>query len=133
MIWADLVRYRIERAQETLEDARKLYEAGSYRSAVNRAYYVIFYAGLAVLATKKLGTSKHSGVISLFNKEFVKTGLMSVESSKIYHKAFEMPLEGDYKDFSLISKEDAKALMAGAQEFLIEVQKYLSEHKEQGK
>ena len=129
MIWDDLIGYRIERAQETLEDARKLYEAGSYRSAVNRAYYVMFYATLAVLATKKLGTSKHSGAISLFNKEFVKTGLLSVESSKLYHKAFDMRLEGDYKDFSLITNEDAETLIAGAQEFLIEVQKYLSEHK----
>ncbi len=129
MIWDDLIGYRIERAQETLEDARKLYEAGSYRSAVNRAYYVMFYATLAVLATKKLGTSKHSGAISLFNKEFVKTGLLSVESSKLYHKAFAMRLEGDYKDFSLITNEDAETLIAGAQEFLIEVQKYLSENK----
>ncbi|NJN63373.1 MAG: hypothetical protein HC795_19310 [Coleofasciculaceae cyanobacterium RL_1_1] len=35
----------------------------------------MFYALLGLLATKGLGTSKHSGVISLFDREFVRTGI----------------------------------------------------------
>ncbi|MBU1599651.1 HEPN domain-containing protein [bacterium] len=37
--------------------------------------YAIFSAARALLATKDLDSSKHSGVISLFNQHFVKTGV----------------------------------------------------------
>jgi len=35
----DLARLRIERAEETLQDAKRLLADGSLRSAVNRFYY----------------------------------------------------------------------------------------------
>ena len=68
-----LIAYRFEHAAETLEVARGLSAAGHYRDAVNRAYYAMFYCGLALRASKGLGTSKHSGGLSLFNRYFVKT------------------------------------------------------------
>jgi len=72
---AFLVERRFAQAKETLEAADELFSAGHYRDAVNCGYYSIFYAGLALLATRMLGTSKHSGVISLFGEHFIKTGL----------------------------------------------------------
>ena len=47
-----LIQYRMERATESLNDARlMLAQSGSYASAVNRAYYAMFYAALALLIT----------------------------------------------------------------------------------
>jgi len=69
-----LVTYRLEQADESLDAARVLLEKKLDRPAVNRAYYAMFYAVLALLATRKQETSKHSGAISLFDKEFVKSG-----------------------------------------------------------
>jgi uncharacterized protein (UPF0332 family) len=43
-----LVTYRLEQAEETLRAARDLSVAGHYRDAVNRAYYAMFYCGLAL-------------------------------------------------------------------------------------
>ena len=37
----DLVRYRIERARETLEDARILEKSKRWKASVNRLYYAI--------------------------------------------------------------------------------------------
>jgi uncharacterized protein (UPF0332 family) len=48
---------------------------------VNRAYYAIFYAANAMLATKGLERSKHSGVIATFRQHFVKTGMVEPDSS----------------------------------------------------
>ena len=45
-----LALYRLERAKELIDDSRKLFESGSYKSSNNRAYYAIFYAMRAVLA-----------------------------------------------------------------------------------
>jgi len=61
----DLLRYRLEQAHETLREAELLLDGAALRGTVNRAYYAMFYALLALLATRQLGTSKHSGVISL--------------------------------------------------------------------
>ena len=63
-----LVNYRLEQAQTALEDGKFLLEGGrSLQSIVNRTYYAMFYAALALL--QKIGKvpSKHTGVISLFD------------------------------------------------------------------
>lgn len=47
-----LVRYRLDQAQTALDDARFLLEGGrSAMSIVNRSYYAMFYASLALLQT----------------------------------------------------------------------------------
>jgi len=49
-----------------------------------------FMVGLALLATRMLGTSKHSGVIGLFGKHFVKTGEFSPEAGRHLREAFDV-------------------------------------------
>jgi len=59
-----LIAYRLDQAEETLDAARELSATAHHRDAVNRACYAMFYSGLALLALKGLGASKHSGVLS---------------------------------------------------------------------
>jgi uncharacterized protein (UPF0332 family) len=75
----DLLRYRMEQAQETLREAEILLNEDAWRGTVNRAYYAMFYALLALLATRQLGTSRHSGALSLFDREFVKQGVFPLD------------------------------------------------------
>ncbi len=103
-----LALYRIERAKETYEEGLALLEKGSLHGAVNRLYYAGFYAARALLATKGLDSSKHSGVISLFQKSFVKTNLLSADLSKALPKSFERRQDSDYEDFAQISKEEVE-------------------------
>ena len=70
-----LVTYRLEQADESLEAAKTLLDKKLIRPSVNRAYYAMFYAVLALLAREKQETSKHSGAIALFDKDFVKQGI----------------------------------------------------------
>lgn len=72
-----LAESELNLARETLDDAGILLKAGRLRSALNRAYYGAFYAARALLALKGLGSSKHSGVISLVGQHFVKSGILS--------------------------------------------------------
>ena len=85
-----LVSYRLEQADESLEAARVLLEQDLTRPSLNRSYYAMFYAVLALLTTCKQETSKHSGAISLFDKEFVKTGMFKKEFSRWLHDAFDL-------------------------------------------
>ncbi|WP_176237898.1 HEPN domain-containing protein [Candidatus Hakubella thermalkaliphila] len=75
----DLIRYRLEKARETLEDAELLLSQNRLSSAVNRLYYSLFYGVLALLETKGLASSKHAGVRALFNQHFVKDNIVSKE------------------------------------------------------
>ncbi len=74
----------IENANEALSVAQLNLDNDFYAAAINRAYYAIFYAANALLSTKKLARSKHSGVLSAFRQHFIRTGLLSVELSEIY-------------------------------------------------
>lgn len=114
-----LIQLRLKRARETLSDAHILYENNSSPvSVVNRAYYAMFYAALALLVTIDRHSSKHSGVIALFDKEFVKNNTIPKELGKMLHEAFESRQEGDYKDISKIDQQRAAEILESADTFV---------------
>jgi uncharacterized protein len=124
-----LLRYRIKQAEETLADAEAMNKGGlSTRSIVNRTYYSMFYAllGLLLKADIILKTSKHSGIISLFDKEFVLSGKMDREFSKSLHKMFNARQTADYKELVEISSEDAVEAIKAAKLFIEEIKKVIS-------
>lgn len=81
----DLVSYRRTRANETMEDARILANAGRWNACVNRLYYACFYGVSALLARHGLSSPKHTGVRSLFNRHYVKTGKTPKKLARIYN------------------------------------------------
>jgi uncharacterized protein (UPF0332 family) len=48
----------------------------------------MFYATLALLVTVNKESSKHIGVISFFDSEFVKKNIFPKEMSRMLHQAF---------------------------------------------
>ena len=94
---------------------------------INRSYYSIFHAIRAVNALDGFDSSKHSGVISHFNQEYVKTGLFEKEVSKIIRNASEMREQADYEDFYETSQEEAVDVFEQATRFISVVEVYLRE------
>ena len=121
-----LAQYRIQRAQECLEDARLLFANGKYNSTVNRTYYAAFYGVRALLALKGLDAAKHAGVISLFNREYVKTGLLRADAGRTLQRLFDARTEGDYKDLVMVEKAQARTLLDLAQGFVTDVSELLN-------
>lgn len=127
---ATLIKYRLEQAQTAINDAKFLLDGNrSPQSIVNRAYYAMFYAALALLQRIGKVPSKHTGVISLFDTEFVLKGSLNKELSKSFHKSFELRQVSDYKTFKPISKEKAEETLNNAVCFVEAVAKYLSEQQ----
>lgn len=123
-----LVRGRIDQAAESLADAKALLTSGgSGRSIVNRAYYCMFYCVLALLQTINRVPQKHQGAISLFDLEFVHTGLLPKERSADLHRMFEIRQISDYKMLEPVSLEQANTAINAAERFLAEVRLYLTE------
>lgn len=105
-----LFQYRLGEAEETPADAKTmLANAVSGRAVVNRAYYAIFYAVIALLIAREIEykTSKHSGIISVFDREIVHAGLLGRDFSRVLHRAFEARQESDYKEFVVVTGADA--------------------------
>lgn len=100
----DLSKYRYLCCNEALEDAKIMYDAGRYKNAINRAYYAIFHGLRAVNALDGFDSSKHSGVISHFNQNYVKSGIFPKEVSRLIKLASEKREEADYLDFYVASK-----------------------------
>lgn len=122
----DLIQYRLDSAREMLRDARLLHEnGGSPVSIVNRAYYSIFYAALALLVTADVEPNKHAGVLSKFDELFVRQGVFPKEMSRILHHAFDMRQAGDYQKSRVITQEQAAEVLASAETFVRTIQEKL--------
>jgi uncharacterized protein (UPF0332 family) len=120
----DLTAFRLHQARVSLQAALA---ALDFQTAANRSYYCIFYAMRAVQALDRFDSRKHSGVIDNFRKDYIKTGIFSVEFSDIIGDAFKVRLESDYEDFYLVSKEDVSTQVENAKTFLDAVEKYIAE------
>jgi len=123
-----LLAYRLREAEETMTDARTILEAGgSTRTVINRSYYAMFYGVLALFIQEgtDIRTSKHAGVIGLFDREFVHTGKFPVEYSRMLHRLFDARQESDYKEFIQYSPEEARKFFEMAGTFLGGVREFL--------
>lgn len=123
----NLIQYRLDNAQEKLESAEILLNAGKYKDSIGRSYYAIFSAVRAILASDRVDFSKHAGVIAYFQKEYVKTKKFDTKFSKYLQNAFQIRNVCDYDDFYIASKQDAEIQIEQAKEFLDAVKNYLSE------
>jgi len=119
----ELIKYRVKRAKETAEDARIALENDRLHNAENRIYYAIFYIISALALQNDFSTSKHSQLLSWFNRNYVKTGKVNKEIGKIYKKQFENRLEGDYDDFVELNKEDVEVDYKNMLDFISEIEK----------
>jgi uncharacterized protein len=121
-----LIEYRLTQARDSIREADVLDQSGmSRRSVMNRLYYAMFYAVLALLQEKEMGTSKHSGAIALFDREFVKTGTFPKEMSKALHWAFELRQKGDYMEETEVTADDVAEIRPVAEQFVESAERFL--------
>ena len=108
----------ILKAQQSLEASQYLLQGNFVDFAVARAYYTMPYLASAFLAGENLYFSKHSGVISAFGREFVKTQKVPQKYHKYLREAQDLRHLGDYGQMNLIDSEEAKLQIKRAREFL---------------
>lgn len=92
---------------------------------MGRAYYAFFYAASALLLTKGLSRSKHSGVISSFRQHFVKTGVFGATLSDTYGESMDLREKVDYDLVTQASEEQAEQLLRLAEQFVEQSLDYL--------
>lgn len=124
----DLALYRIQQAEESLDEAELLYRSGkSPRSVINRVYYAMFYSILALLIFEPYSSSKHSGVLSYFNRVFVKEGIIPEDVGRAVNKAFDLRLRVDYKEHVSMTPDQAEPYIDNARHCINAVRKLMIE------
>jgi uncharacterized protein (UPF0332 family) len=126
----DLIKYRIQRAEQTLKEAKWAMDKKTLPLAENRIYYSIFYIVSALALKSGFSTSKHSTLRGWFNQMFLKTKAIELEFGKTYSTAFEKRQKADYDDFVTFTLEEVSNDLENAKKFVKEVKKIIKENPE---
>ena len=121
----ELLRYRYERAVETLEVAKELFANGKYKDANNRSYYAVFYAVRAVYTVQGVDFKKHKTLLANFNKEFVATEIFPRDIGRKISALSLIREQSDYNDFYVASKAESQQQIEIAEEIIALVKEYL--------
>jgi len=114
----ELINHRMSRARETEREAVLLHKNDMHAVAMSRIYYSMFHALSAMALFHGYQSSKHSGLISWFNKTFVKTGIIDARYSKILTRSFEKRMDSDYDDFVEFADEEVKSMLEECSDFI---------------
>ena len=104
----ELVRAKIEKAREAMGEATWCFDGEKYPAAVNRLYYAMYRACLALLVGEERVPVKHTAVIRLVNKKHVKENLLPKDVGRYLHRIQTARVEGDYKE-KVFNREDVKS------------------------
>jgi uncharacterized protein (UPF0332 family) len=115
----------IDKARRAIQSSKREFNSGDFDYACSRAYYAVFYLIEGVLMIDNKRFTKHSAVISFFNKDYVKTGLFPVEFSKHIKYLLKRREIGDYSFSIKVGKEDAQNCITMAEEIFKEISGYL--------
>lgn len=126
----EFAKYRLERARLDLSDAEFNYQNRRYLNANNRAYYAIFHAIRAVLATERIDFKRHKDVLAYFNQYYVKTEIFPRSISRKISQSSKVREDSDYDDEFIPTDEETKAQIDTAKELIELVEKYLNSFSE---
>ncbi len=122
----DLIRLHLDAAREAIAGARYNLDGEYFGIAVNRAYYAFFYAASGLLLIHDIERKKHSGVLSEFNRLFVKTRIFPTTDGQIYAEAFERRNVVDYEMLGQADGAIARRIVDVAEEFVTKCEDYLN-------
>ena len=106
-----MVELELERAEKIVQQFTTLQEQQYWDTLVNRMYYAAFHAVSALLIHNAMHVHTHKGALITFNKEFVRTGIFSVEEGHLFSKLEGLRERGDYNCFIDATEDDIVPLI----------------------
>ena len=123
--WLNLSMYRFDRAQEELNVAQELFDSEHMNASASRSYYAAFYALLSVTELDGFESAKHSGVISRFKYDYLRTNILDRNLSKLIDNVFKLRKYADHEGFYVVSADDAQKQIDSAGEIINTLRPYL--------
>jgi len=125
-----IVSYRLQRAHETIAEAKGNIEMQYWYAAANRLYYACYYAVLGLLIKNGYSSRTHIGAFGLFGLYFVKTGKISSEQNRLFRNLYDLRQSGDYDDMFEADEESVKPLLEPAEKFIAEIESLINKNQE---
>ena len=113
-----LVKYRLEKSGETLQEARDCGSMNHWTLAANRLYYSAYYASSALLIQNGIIAKSHEGVIGQIGEKFVLSGVISKDEAKLLARLQNMRKTGDYDDFIEWHQEEVEPLFVPVEKYI---------------
>jgi uncharacterized protein (UPF0332 family)/predicted nucleotidyltransferase len=126
--WPEVRAYLASAWQAVRTAETQFAHARDLQLVANRAYYGIFYAANALLATQGLQRSKHPLVLALFRDRFVRTGEVDASLLRDYELTMKRRHIGEYDLHLGITASGVRAGVMAAQRFVSRVERYLQDH-----
>jgi uncharacterized protein (UPF0332 family)/predicted nucleotidyltransferase len=125
--YEDYLKERLSRAAEDMADARRALDVGSYRLAINRAYYAVFHAATVTLALLGQERRRHSAVESAFHEYLIKPGLIESEYGRLYGEARRWRERADYRFGVAFGEKAAREIVDGAERLIARLERFMYE------
>lgn len=117
----DVVIYRLEKAQTTLEQAKGVLNLRYWEIIANRLYYAAYYAVSALLISNGYQVKSNEGIVTLFGLHFVKEGIVPQKIGRFFNHLLELKLNGDYSDNNNLTEEDVLPLFEPTEQLIDQV------------
>ena len=113
-------------ADESLTVAEFASSNGLKQSAINRAYYAIFYAASAALLSEQVPLPKtHRTLITIFHRHFIRSGRLEQQFHRQLVKAFQLRQRSDYEIHASMDDNDVVATVEAADAFVQEMRRVI--------
>lgn len=124
----EMVTAQIEKAEKKLGAAKSLMNDGFVDDAISRAYYSMFHAASAVLLAEGVTVETHTALKTMFGLRLVKSGKLAKKYGQWLNKLKDERENSDYDIYTAFEKEDGERAIQEAEEFLVEMKKFLQEN-----
>lgn len=114
----NLSKYRLEKAERLLDDARLLLKEARWESSINRSYYAALSAAKAVLILFGIDPKSHEGVKTMVNKKLVLENHIPKEYGKWFRELLFEREGADYADYISVDASDAEDALNHAEGFI---------------
>jgi uncharacterized protein (UPF0332 family) len=113
-----LIKLYWDRCCRTLADADNAISTESWNMAANRLYYAVFYAVSALFVKDGCPIKSHRGAKALLGKQYVVTGKIDKETSRIFSQLETLRDMADYDVVFQATKEEIMDFRPQADDFI---------------
>ncbi len=113
-----MVALEIERATRIMNEVPIYVNAQLWNTLANRLYYAAFHAVSAVFIKNEIPVKSHKGAILMFNRDYVKTGIVSKEDGILFSQLENLRESGDYNCYIETTEEQIIPFVTKTKDFI---------------
>ena len=108
----------LSKTERSITAASTLLQTGDADFAASRVYYAMFYTAEALLLSRGLTFSKHTGVHAAFGKHFARSAELDPKYHRWLLEAFAARIAGDYGIDIALERAEVEETIRRAESFL---------------